>query len=195
MAQKLEAYFAKYKPKKQELAQAPKMLSYKVDNNKKTLVINADGTFAAQEFSEETTADIYKRVRKAIPKPYRKYAITIITNGMAIEDLVPHRIIRKPGKINLWGDIDYDGKPWVSNASSPIEPTHGLQNRHISLWASHTLTPTRANGNGNAPNCSERPKTCLPPPSSYLTSYRCSRTPAPLCLRHANATCRSMRSL
>ena len=137
MAQKLEAYFAKYKPKKQELAQAPKMLSYKVDNNKKTLVINADGTFAAQEFSEETTADIYKRVRKAIPKPYRKYAITIITNGMAIEDLVPHRIIRKPGKINLWGDIDYDGKPWVSNASSPIEPTHGLQNRHISLWASH----------------------------------------------------------
>jgi len=36
-----------------------------------------------------------------------------------------------------WGDIDYDGKPWVSNVSMPNKVTRGLQNRHISLWASH----------------------------------------------------------
>lgn len=137
MANKLEAYFAKYKPKKQDLPQAPRMLSYKVDNIKKTLTINADGNFAAQEFTEETTAYIYKRIRKAIPKPYNKYDITVITNGMAIDELVPHRIIRKPGKTNLWGDIEYNGEPWVWNASLPVEITHGLQNRHISLWASH----------------------------------------------------------
>ena len=37
----------------------------------------------------------------------------------------------------MWGDIDYEGKPWVKNISKPIDITNGLQNRHISLWASH----------------------------------------------------------
>lgn len=37
----------------------------------------------------------------------------------------------------LWGNIDYDGEPWVKNISEPLKITHGLQNRHLSLWASH----------------------------------------------------------
>ena len=37
----------------------------------------------------------------------------------------------------FWGDIDYDGRPWVKNISEPIKITHGLQNRHLSVWASH----------------------------------------------------------
>lgn len=137
MEQKLEEYFAKYKPKKQELPQAPRMTGCNVDNSRKAITITADGTFAAQEFSEKTVNDIYKRIRKTLPKPYRKYSITIVTNGMPIEDLVPHRLTRKRGVANLWGDIEYEGEPWVSNASSPYTPTHGLHNRHIALWASH----------------------------------------------------------
>lgn len=137
LVQKLESFFAKYKPKKQELAQPAKMLDYEVDDQGKTLEIIADGNFAAQEFTQETTNSIYKSIRKSIPKPYKKYAITVITNGMTIDDLIPHRISRKAGGANLWGDIEYNGEPWVSNISVPYTPTHGLQNRHISLWASH----------------------------------------------------------
>lgn len=37
----------------------------------------------------------------------------------------------------LWGGIQYHGAPWVSNVSSPVEVSRGLQGRHISLWASH----------------------------------------------------------
>ena len=37
----------------------------------------------------------------------------------------------------LWGDIDYDGRPWVENISEPTDISRGLKNRHISLWASH----------------------------------------------------------
>ena len=37
----------------------------------------------------------------------------------------------------LWGNIDYDGEPWVKNISEPLKVTHGLQNRHLSIWASH----------------------------------------------------------
>ena len=36
-----------------------------------------------------------------------------------------------------WGDIDYKGAPWTRNISEPIEISRGLQNRHISVWASH----------------------------------------------------------
>ena len=41
------------------------------------------------------------------------------------------------GNTGAWGDIDYDGDPWVFNASRPYFVTEGLQNRHLSLWASH----------------------------------------------------------
>ena len=36
-----------------------------------------------------------------------------------------------------WGDIEYKGKPWVTNASKPNKIKHGLSNRHLSVWASH----------------------------------------------------------
>lgn len=38
---------------------------------------------------------------------------------------------------NGWGTIHYDGKPWVENVSRPFKITKGMQNRHLSLWASH----------------------------------------------------------
>jgi len=34
-------------------------------------------------------------------------------------------------------DIEYNGVPWVSNISSPLTITRGLQNKHLSVWASH----------------------------------------------------------
>ena len=36
-----------------------------------------------------------------------------------------------------WGDIEYKGHPWVENISIPFKTTRGLNNRHISVWASH----------------------------------------------------------
>lgn len=36
-----------------------------------------------------------------------------------------------------WQHINYDGAPWVSHVSAPNKVTRGLQNRHLSLWASH----------------------------------------------------------
>ncbi len=36
-----------------------------------------------------------------------------------------------------WGDIDYKGKPWVKCASRAFDVDHGLDGRHITVWASH----------------------------------------------------------
>ena len=41
------------------------------------------------------------------------------------------------GNSYAWEDIEYDDDPWVFNASRPYFVTAGLQNRHLSLWASH----------------------------------------------------------
>ena len=36
-----------------------------------------------------------------------------------------------------WGDIEYDGAPWVENVSIPYKISKGLRNRHLTVWASH----------------------------------------------------------
>lgn len=41
------------------------------------------------------------------------------------------------GNSHAWAGIEYDDDPWVFNVSRPYFITSGLQNRHISLWASH----------------------------------------------------------
>ena len=133
----LRQYFAKYKPKGTRLTQQPRMLSYQLDNQNQTLVITADEFFAAQEFTPEITEHIYKKIRGTLPKVYRDYTVTVMTNGMNIDELIPNRLSQNADKSRLWGDIDYDGEPWVKNISTPLKVTHGLQGRHLSLWASH----------------------------------------------------------
>ena len=137
MVDRLKQYFAKYKPKGTRLTQQPRMVEYQLDNEARTLTITADEWFAMQEFTPEVTENIYKKIKNELPKPYSKYQVTVFTNGMTIDELIPNRLSKNADKSRLWGDIDYDGEPWVKNISTPFKPTHGLQGRHLSLWASH----------------------------------------------------------
>ena len=139
LADNLKQYFAHYKPKGTKLTQQPRMLGYQLDNDAKTLTITADEYFAAQEFTPDITERIYKKIQGAIPKVFRDYQITVVTIGMTIDELIPNRLSHNADKSRLWGDIDYDGEPWVKNISTPFKPTHGLQGRHLSLWASHGI--------------------------------------------------------
>ena len=41
------------------------------------------------------------------------------------------------GQSGVWGRINHKGEPWVKNTSLPYQPTEGLYNRHIAVWASH----------------------------------------------------------
>ena len=36
-----------------------------------------------------------------------------------------------------WGNINYEGAPWVDNVSRPYKISRGLYNRHLTVWASH----------------------------------------------------------
>ena len=41
------------------------------------------------------------------------------------------------GNTRAWDGIEYEGDPWIFNMSRPYFVTRGLQNRHLSVWASH----------------------------------------------------------
>ncbi|MBR1547707.1 MAG: xanthan lyase, partial [Prevotella sp.] len=137
MTDKLKQYFAKYKPKGVKIAQQPHMIGYTLDHDAKTLTIEADEWFAMQEFTPEVTENIYKKIKGELPRPYKNYTLTVKTLGMEINELIPNRLSGNADKSRLWGDIDYDGQPWVKQVSTPLKITHGLQGRHLSLWASH----------------------------------------------------------
>ena len=51
--------------------------------------------------------------------------------------LLPIAVSANDDNPSRWGDIDYNGEPWVRNISTPLDITHGLQGRHLALWASH----------------------------------------------------------
>ena len=137
MAESLQKFFSKYKPKGTRLTQKPRLVSYQVDYEARTLTVKADEYFSAQEFTPDITASIYKKMREELPKAFRDYQLTVITNGMTIDELIPNRLSAHADRSRMWGDIDYQGEPWVKNISQPNKVTHGLQNRHLSLWASH----------------------------------------------------------
>ncbi len=136
LERQLNIFFLNYKPKHEAIHQQSRMVRYTVDNNNRTLSIVADASFASQDFTPSIVRKIYSKIRKAIPKPYNKYEIKLFTNGMLIEELIPNSM-SSSNMPRLWGDIEYKGAAWVYNESKPNVITHGLQNRHISLWASH----------------------------------------------------------
>lgn len=115
------------------------MQTFSIDEMKRHITITVNERFAQQDFTEKSVRNIYKRLRRSLPKPYNKFDVTIVSCGMPIEDLVPGTYSLDHIVGSTWGELEYDGQPWVSNISHPYQITHGLQNRHIALWASHGM--------------------------------------------------------
>lgn len=134
---RLQNYFRTYKPHGIKFEQQPTLLKYELDDTKRTLCIFADDYFGTQEFTPDLTEKIYKNIRKIVPQPYNAYQITVYSNNLTIDELIPNRLSENTDTSRMWGDINYTDLPWVTNASSPVKITHGLQNRHLSVWASH----------------------------------------------------------
>lgn len=104
--------------------------------SKRTVQVTMDSGFSDFNFDSKTIKAVEKAVRKTLHKHYRKYTITVTVDGTDIRYLARGATL-KDRQANSWGGIDYHGAPWVTNLSTPTSPTHGLYNRHLSLWASH----------------------------------------------------------
>ena len=135
----LENYFANYKAAGQLIRSKSHLDSLIVDVSLKTVMVYANNAFGEQLFTKPSTEFIYTDIRKLLPDSIQSYQLTVKTGGWAIEDLIPNRLSDPVDNSRTWGKIDYNGKPWVFNATRPYTITHGLHNRHFTIWASHGI--------------------------------------------------------
>ena len=132
----LKTYVLQNRAKKVIFTSQPYLVSYNLDDRRRTLNVQLSPSFAAQDFTASSVRFYYKRLAKALPRPYNKYKLTIMAGGLPIEQLVAGSKCEK-GMPNAWGKTEYEGAPWVMNDSRPYFVSHGLFDRHLSLWASH----------------------------------------------------------
>ena len=132
----LKTYVLQNRAKKVIFPSQPYLVSYNLDDRRRTLNVQLSPSFAAQDFTASSVRFYYKRLAKALPRPYNKYKLTIMAGGLPIERLVAGSKCEK-GMPNAWGKTEYEGAPWVMNDSRPYFVSHGLFDRHLSLWASH----------------------------------------------------------
>jgi len=133
----LENYLINYRTNTQVIRAKAHLDSISKNDSLKTIVVSASNAFGEQMFTKSTVEMIYSDVKKLMPDSLQTYALTVKTGGWPIESLIANRLREEEDPSRTWGDIDYKGTPWVSNASIPYQITRGLSNRHFCVWASH----------------------------------------------------------
>ncbi len=133
----LDYYFLSYKAKKSARYAQMQMTGYKIDNGKKVLTVMANDAFAQQDFTPELVAKIYRKIAALLPAPYSEYTIRIAVNGITIDLMAASGATNSNSITQAWGNIDYKGNPWVRNVSRPFGISSGLDNRHLTIYASH----------------------------------------------------------
>ena len=135
----LKNYVLQSRAKNVHFQAQPYLEKFSVDERSRELKVYISPSFATQEFTEKSVKFYYKRLSRALPKPYNKYSLSIVAAGLPIEQLVAGAKVNSTGVPSAWGKIEYDGAPWVYDESKPYFISHGLFDRHISLWASHGM--------------------------------------------------------
>lgn len=134
---KLRSYFEQYQPDT-GLGHST-LKEIKADSTSATLRIYTTKSFGSMVFTTLLRDKIYTDVRKLLPERLQSYKLSIYSNDQLIDTLIPNFYRVDKDNSRLWGDIDYKGRPWVTNISRPYRVSKGLYNRHISLWASHGM--------------------------------------------------------
>lgn len=134
---RLASYFQNYTNPDYENSEPTRLTYVTVDMNQHTIVLSTNDAFAMQPFTQETVSRIKEEVVRLLPQPYNTYRVTILAGGAPIEELIPQVYSGMEMMSRTWATIDYNGNPWVTPLSRPVNITHGLQGRHLALWASH----------------------------------------------------------
>lgn len=134
---KLEDYFRSYRPVGQRIRSNAHLKEFVQNDSLRTIDVIADAHFGEQTLTPQAVKTIYADIQAILPDSCQDYRLTIKSGGWELRQLIPNRLLDKDDPSRVWGDIDYQGEPWVSNASLPYQITRGLQNRHLSVWASH----------------------------------------------------------
>lgn len=133
----LKAYFAKYENPECKLSHC-RLVKSELFTSSRVLNVHANTAFGEQPFRPETVQTIYDAIRATLPVPVNKYKITVLVDGIAIDDLIPPSYRKKVPEDRRWTRKEnYTGAPWVKNTSRAYLPTEGLEGRHMAINASH----------------------------------------------------------
>ena len=138
-AQSLSNYFANYKTQGQVIRNKMKLDKLIVDDSLQTVTVRANAAFGEQMFTPEGVSKTYQDIRALLHDSLQTWPLRIETGGYDIHDLVANYRREQPDQARTWGSIDYQGKPWVKDASRPYSISRGLDNRHFCVWASHGI--------------------------------------------------------
>ena len=134
---KLGDYFSDYQTSYTTATDRCRIETVKVDASARTAEIYLNELFAGQSFSRDKVDEIYRAVKRLLPAPYNAYTIIIYGNGIPIEHLVTDMNGASSKVQKKWGKALYHGAPWVERMQRPYPITKGMQQRHLSVWASH----------------------------------------------------------
>lgn len=108
----------------------------------KDIVIYLNNSLAEYPFRDSDLDYIYNVVNQTIPNKYINHKVRVVTNGSAIEELVP------PIYSSNWAPTStktknsrrnnkIESSNIVKNNSKPFTIDKGLNNRHLAIWQSH----------------------------------------------------------
>ena len=135
----LDNYFKGYRTTGQRIRSNAHLQSLEINDSLRTIEVCADSHLGEACFTPEAVDHIYNNVLGLMPDSCQDYQLSIKTGGWELRQLVPPRLLSTPEPSRDWGNINYEGQPWVKNASLPYTITNGLQNRHLCVWASHGI--------------------------------------------------------
>ncbi|MGN0233164.1 MAG: hypothetical protein ACI4B5_01925 [Bacteroidaceae bacterium] len=108
-----------------------------ISSEERTVYIYLNEGFLGQPFTPESVNSIQENIRQRLPRNLQEYKLVVYADGTPIEMLIPVNLTDGKDTSRVYGKKEYKGHPWVQREEMPYSITHGLQGRHLCLWASH----------------------------------------------------------
>ena len=135
----LNEYFDKYVQEGYRPYNGFQADSLHIYTRSKEMHIYPNESFYSQRLSPETVEQIKEGIQHHLPAPYNKYQIIVYgKHNRTLDEMVPNNLRKgNKDKKRMWGKLEYEGRPWVTNVSLPYKVTRGLAGRHLMVTPSH----------------------------------------------------------
>ena len=119
--ERLTTYFKEYIVPSVRIG-ACKLDSFKIDHERRTLLVYANAVFGYQPFTRETADEIYTQMRQILPGPVNYFDITLYADGRKIHELIPNALRGKRDREEgrLWDGVRHKDAPWVNRLSQML---------------------------------------------------------------------------
>jgi len=102
---------------------------------KKTVTVYAGEGSSYVPYREDNVAEIREGVKALLPPEWQKRKLVLLAEGKPLESYIP--IGMRSGKVREKTFRTANGTPLTTDRSLPVQPSKGLQGRHIAMWQSH----------------------------------------------------------